>query len=86
MDKETFREKWTQEHGEDPDKWPLPKGQPMAWKEWVDELTAEAVRRNFDPVYIALFGDFEVWGHYWLEGKNPFETADALATHPEIFL
>ena len=75
---------WSDQHGNDHTKWPLPDGQPMTWKEWAQELSAEAIRRGFQPTE-----DFFPWtdedikwavGTCWLDdwviGKTPKEAID----------
>lgn len=45
FDENSLLEKWTQQHGDDPDKWPLPEGQSLTWREWAKGL--EAVARSY---------------------------------------
>lgn len=76
-----FLGRWERKHGDDPDKWPLPPGQPMTWQKWARELSAEAVRQGFHPQGLSDFlpkNEEDIrdmartcWIEDWLLGKTP---------------
>ena len=71
--------RWTEQHGYDPDHWPLAPGQPMTWKEWARELSAEAVRQDFQPSpgffpwdeAAMKWAARTCWVEDWFEGLSP---------------
>ncbi|NCB30943.1 MAG: hypothetical protein EOM66_05990 [Clostridia bacterium] len=79
--------RWTQEHGDDPDKWPLPPGQPMTWAAWARALSAEAMRQGFQPKGRRDFFPWSeedikwaagtCWVEGWITGKTPAQEVAA---------
>lgn len=72
---------WEEAHGENPDNWPLPEGQTIAWKAWALALHLEATRRGWNPTFWpaeVTENDLEptCWVEDWLQGKTPAQTAD----------
>ena len=71
--------RWEKAHGGDPDKWPQPTGQPLTWREWAHELSAESMRQSFQPspgffpwdeAAIQWAAD-TCWLDDWVLGKTP---------------
>lgn len=73
--------KWTRDHGEDPDKWPLPPGQPLSWGEWAREVSAEGVRQKYSAEDFFPWDEEDIrwaattcWVEDWVLGKTPEQT------------
>lgn len=68
---------WLEDHGENPDNWPLPEGQAMTWDEWAKALSAEAVKCEHSPDIFPWSAEdrrdmaLTCWFEDWFCGKAP---------------